>query len=401
MALIRWMAIKSVAAYQMKFNRRHFLTLAAGLLGSPVCALACNNSATNHPVFLSAASDGDGRHWVIGFSLEDQASKEVFRHQLPARAHHIAVNESLGIFIVIARRPGNCLWVGDLISGECLAEITLPTDRHLYGHGVFSADGRFFYAPENAWQLINGDSGRVVVWEISRDRLNNKNFTMTRVNDFPSYGTGPHELLLQNDQQTLVVANGGIRTHPEHGREKLNIDSMQSSLVYIHAVTGDLQEQHTLDVDYHQASIRHLHQNSLGQVILGMQYEGEPFDRVPLLALHKQGEALKTLWAPEPQQGLLKQYIGSVRFDLSGLFFAASCPRGNLITFWDVGSGAMVNSVRSRDGCGLCASEDGFLFTAGTGRITYYNLLSDSISSMDTNDTGPVFWDNHLSVLTS
>ena len=380
----------------MKMDRRTFVTLASGLLGSPLFAVAGNHSE-KAPLFISAASDGDDRHWVIGFSSRDGVSNQVFKHPLPARAHHIAVHEALGIYVVIARRPGSYLWVGDLATGEHLGQYTVPADRHLFGHGLFSADGKHFYTTENAWQLINGDSGRVAVWEVSGKGAR---FSMRRSLEFPSYGVGPHELLLSPDERTLIVANGGIRTHPDRGREKLNIESMQPSLVYIDSKNGHLLEQHMLDTDYHKASIRHMDINVSGQLAIGMQYEGEPFHRVPLLAMHRQGEALQSLWAPEPQQGQMAQYVGSVRFDESGRYFAASCPRGNLITFWDAQSGEMLDSVRSRDGCGVCATNDGFVFTAGTGRITGYNLTAGSQVELDGEIFNKLFWDNHLSRVT-
>lgn len=346
------------------------------------------------PLFVSAASDGEDRHWVIGFREGDGVSSEVFRHQLPARAHHIAVHEGLGIYVVIARRPGNYLWVGDLASGDKLADFTVPADRHFYGHGIFSLDGSRFYTTENAWQLINGDSGRVTVWEVSRQ---GGRVEFDRHVEFPSYGVGPHELLLDATQQNLIVANGGIRTHPERDREKLNINSMQPSLVYIDAETGHLQEQLMLEPQYHKASIRHMDINASGQVAIGLQYEGEPFDHVPLVVTHRRGEALRTLWAPELQQGQMSQYVGSVRYDAGGRFIAASCPRGNMITFWDGETGEMLKSIRSRDGCGVCAIDDGFLYTAGTGRISHYDLATDTITDYPNDKFDKLFWDNHLS----
>ena len=380
----------------MLLKRRQFIALTSGLLAAPAFAIA--GKSGDGTLFLSAATDSDDRHWVIGFRNQSGTVNEVFKHPLPARAHHIAIHEGPGIYVVLARRPDRYLWVGDLITGNKLAEIHVPHDRHLYGHGVFSADGATFYTTENAWQFINGDSGRVVVWDVARqgDAL-----SMTRTKEYPSYGIGPHELLLKQATNTLVVANGGIRTHPEQDREKLNIASMQPSLAYIDAASGNLMDQYCLDAAYHKASIRHLDLNADGQVAMGMQYEGEPFDRAPLVALHRQGSPIKELWAQEPQQGQMSQYVGSVRFDSSGKFVAATCPRGNMITFWDAGTGDMVNALRSRDGCGICAVNDGFLYTAGTGRISHYDPALDSITELDTRDTGKVFWDNHLSALDS
>lgn len=373
-------------------KRRQFFVLAGGLLAAPAFAVS---SAGRQPLFLSAASDSDDNHWVVGFEQTGNAVSQVFRHALPARAHHIAVHDGLGIYVVLARRPGRYLWVGDLATGARLAEITVPHERHLYGHGVFSVDGSRFYTTENAWQLINGDSGRVVAWDVARA---GNSISMTRRAEFPSYGVGPHELLLKQQAGILVIANGGIRTHPDEPRENLNIDSMQPSLAYIDATAGDLLEQHMLDPAWHKASIRHMDLNAVGQVVLGIQYEGEPFDRVPLVATHIQGQPIRELWAPEPLQGQMSQYVGSVRYDTSGDYFAATCPRGNLVTIWHADSGELVQSMRSRDGCGICAVEDGFLYTAGTGRISHYDPSRDVITDLDSAATGSVFWDNHLSV---
>jgi len=359
-------------------------------MGNSLIAVAGNNSR----LYLSAASDAQNRHWVIGFSENELTVSEKFRHQLPARAHHIAVHKALGIYIVIARRPGNYLWVGDLATGSKLGEFTVPDDRHLYGHGVFTRDGSRFFTTENAWQMVNGDGGRIAVWSVTRD---GRSVTMTRDLEFPSYGTGPHELLLKEDAKVLVVANGGIRTHPDSGREMLNLESMQPSLAYISVGDGQLLEQHFLKSDFHRASIRHLDINEHGQVVMGMQFHGEPFDRVPLLATHEQGQSLRPLYAPDFEQGQMAQYVGSVRYDVSGRYFAASCPRGNMITFWDAESGVMLDSVRSRDGCGVCAESNGFLFTAGTGRLSLYDLELNKLTSLDT-DISKVFWDNHLSI---
>ena len=375
----------------MKLQRRQFLTLASGLLAAPAFAVA---GGKDSPLFLSAASDADDNHWVIGFRNTGGVIGQAFRQKLPARAHHIAIHEGQGIFVVLARRPDRYLWVGDLHTGANLAQIEVPFERHLYGHGVFNADGSRFYTTENAWQLINGDSGRVMTWHVSRA---GDSVSLTRDVEFPSYGVGPHELLLKQQENILVVANGGIRTHPDRDREKLNLDSMQPSLAYIDAASGNLMEQHFPDSAWHKNSIRHLDMNMAGQVVMGMQYEGEPFERVPLVAIHSPGKPLRELWAPEPQQGQMSQYVGSVRFDASGRFFAATCPRGNLVTIWDAEGGEMVNALRSRDGCGICAVSDGFVYTAGTGRISHYDPARDSITELDVTATGNVFWDNHLS----
>ena len=374
-------------------KRRQFLSLGSLLLTHDVFAV---DPVQN--IFLSAATDHDDQHYVFGFTAhpESEAVQSKFSHALPGRAHQIAIHKASGLFAVVARRPGNWMWLGDLATGDIIAKLQVPDDRHLYGHGVFSRNGRYFYTTESAFRLVNGDSGRVVKWKIDHSVAGVK---LERISEFPSYGTGPHELLLMPDQEVLVVANGGIRTHPDSGREKLNIESMQPSLAYINASTGALMDQITLDPTLHKASIRHLDLNHGGLVAAALQYEGEPFEVVPLLFTHKRGEAARLLEAPWADQQQMKQYVGSVRFDSSGEYIAASCPRGNRITFWKAADGSYQGAVSSRDGCGICAVDKGFIYTAGSGRITTYDMVHQKAVELMTDQKSgmsAIRWDNHL-----
>ena len=70
-----------------------------------------------------------------------------------------------------------------------------------------------------------------------------------RIGEFPTHGVGPHELLLLDDGRTLAIANGGIETHPDFGRAKLNIATMKPSFVFVDRITGDLIEKHELPPD--------------------------------------------------------------------------------------------------------------------------------------------------------
>lgn len=380
-------------------NRRQFSALlSASLISWPV--LAVDSSLNDSSLYISAASDRNDQHYVAGFSYENGIASIQFKHALPGRAHHVAVNAAMELFVVVARRPGRFLLVGDLRTGEIIQRLNVPEDRHLFGHGIFSKDGDYFYTLESDYKNSVGDNGRLVSWKVKRQ---NKLVEFERLQEFSSHGVGPHELLLMPDEKTLVIANGGIRTHPDSGREKLNLESMKPSLVYINRETGELLEQHWLEDEFHQASIRHLDVNAKGKVVLAMQYEGEPFDEVPLLATHQRGEKLQMLAVPLSVQQQMKQYVGSVRFDKGGRYVAASCPRGNMITFWDTDTGEYKDSVRSRDGCGICATENGFVLTAGTGRINHYDLKQNellTLNNADKNAEGKVFWDNHLSFAT-
>ena len=118
--------------------------------------------------------------------------------------------------MVFARRPGSFALAFDIHDRRAPVLFTTPANRHFYGHGVFSRDGRLLYATEHDNETRDGLIG-----------VYNATGGYKRIGEMPTYGIGPHEVILLSDGKTLAVANGGIETHIETGREKLNLSSMQ------------------------------------------------------------------------------------------------------------------------------------------------------------------------------
>ncbi|MDT8398316.1 MAG: DUF1513 domain-containing protein [Pseudomonadales bacterium] len=377
-------------------ERRRFLSQAGMLMLSPALALP-GQAQAEVPVslYLSAATDSRKQHWLKSFRLRDGLAEPAYQHRLPTRAHHVAADPVLGIYIVLARRPGTWLQVGDLADGSLLHELPVPENRRFNGHGIFAAESSYFFTTESDISELGADSGRIGVWQVQRQQ---DSVSFKRVREFPSYGLDPHELLLLPDHRTLVIANGGILGSRDDERAKLNIDSMRPSLAYVDSETGMLLEQHYLAPEFHQASIRHLDVNAAGEVAIAMQFEGEPFIAAPLVASHRRGELISLPAVPEEIRVQMKQYCGSVRFDSSGRYFAVSCPRGNLITFWDMRQGKYLATVRSRDVCGVCAGMGGFVFSTGIGRISYYDPGTGEVRDYGGDLDAGLFWDNHLTM---
>lgn len=373
-------------------TRRNFLA-ASALLLSPAARVLAVTTSDNSTLYLSAASTRDDHHFVTGFRHSGNTLQQIFQLALPERGHHIAVNHQRGFMISIARRPGTSLVLAELATGKLIQEIRVPADRHLYGHGVFSNDGNWFYTTENAFDDQSENSGRLVVWSVQGEGSNIK---LQREQDYPSGGVGPHELLLMPNGETLAIANGGIRTHPSHDRDILNLDTMKPSLAYLDRQSGKLLEQRFLPDEFHQASIRHLDASANGTVVIGMQFEGEAFMAVPLVAVHQAGQELRLLDAPPEVQSQLQQYVGAIRFAADGRHFAATCPRGNQFTVWDATDGKFVSALRARDNCGVIATDKGFLFSTGLGKVAELDLPSGNVTELEGAETLALLWDNHL-----
>jgi hypothetical protein len=366
----------------MQVNRRGFLQ---GLLMLPL--LAVNPSQANRQTrvrYLSAWANRGGRYFISGLDAQAQVQ---FDLSLPGRGHAVALSPDGQQAVAIARRPGDYLMVFETQTGKVLHRLQSRMDRHFYGHSVYSADGRWFYSTEN--DFANG-KGMIGVRDVHHAyRLSH---------EFPSYGIGPHELAILPDGQTLVVANGGIQTHPDTGRAKLNVRSMQPSLAYMDSQTGKLLEQYFLPPDLHQNSIRHLALAPDGQVCCVMQYQGKLTEMPPLVGLHRRGESIQLLTAPQAIQKRMRNYCGSACVDSSGQVFAVSAPRGGLVNFWRAGQGEYLGHVDLIDGCGIAAgtAPSEFLLSSGNGSILRYRLGDKPAKEVMLGSSLVMRWDNHM-----
>ncbi|MEW5755112.1 MAG: DUF1513 domain-containing protein [Pseudomonadota bacterium] len=374
----------------MQCTRRQFLaTLACTAVATtlPGCATPLALSArSTRTRYLSARSSSDGRYFLSGF---DEAGACRFDIPLPERGHAVALHPEHHHVAVVARRPGQFLLVADLESGAVLHRLHSEAQRHFFGHGVYSPDGRWFYTTEND---IESGNGLVVVRDVHND------YRVAR--EFSSHGIGPHELAWLSDGLTLAIANGGIDTRPETGRTMLNLDHMAPSLVYVDAGSGKLLEQHTLDAALHQNSIRHFAVANNDLLCFAMQYQGDPNDLPPLIGLHRRGGAIRLLQAPDAVHRQMVNYCGSVCVDSSGQWFAVSSPKGNVVTFWSGKDGEYAGKAEIPDGCGIAAGNQPgeFILSSGLGGLYRHQVADGRTRSFDHSDRD-TRWDNHMTRL--
>ncbi len=339
--------------------------------------------------YLSAGAVAPGGYRVGGFS---QAGDMLLDSKLPARGHAFAVRPDGRLAVHFARRPGEFALVLDIDRGAVSRLFAPPQDRRFQGHGIFDPSGRLLYVTENDF-----DAGRGVVG------IYGARSGFRRLGELPSGGLGPHDIRLLADGRTLVVANGGIHTHPDYPRAKLNLPAMEPSLCFIDRKTGELLRKQRLGAGLRQLSIRHLSVGREGRVAVAMQYEGPRGDRVPLVALCRAGGPLRPLEAPPSVLRAMRQYCGDVCFDRAGRTFAVSAPRGHIVTVWDGVDGGFLYSARLADGCGLApATRAGaFLVSSGQGGVFLLDAHARKFRPFPTGFPVSRRWDNHFAVADS
>ena len=364
-------------------DRRRSLAWLAGGLAAPLL-VPRGAQAAPRPLFLSARGDKEGRYFVSGFARD---GRPAFDLALPGRGHAVVPRPGRREAVVFARRPGGFALVLDLEAGRVLRRLESAEGRHFYGHGVFSRDGRTLFSSENAFE-----SGRGVIG--IRDATDG----YRRLGEYPSYETGPHDLRLLADGRTLVVANGGVLTHPDSGRAKLNLPEMSPSLAYLDLADGALRGDYRLPARHHRLSIRHLAVGRNDEVAIALQYEGPRADLPPLVALHGGEDAIALLAAPEAVQRRMRNYCGSLALDSAGEILAVSCPRGDVITFWRVRERRFLGAMELADGCGVApaAAPGCFLLSSGRGALVHHDPTRDETIPIATGFGPGAQWDNHL-----
>jgi hypothetical protein len=242
---------------------------------------------------------------------------------IPARGHDVAQCPVTGRLVVFAWRPGTFAVVFDP-AGQRLQIITSPESRHFYGHGDFSPDGKLMYAAENDFDAARGVIG---VYDATD--------SFKRIGEFDSSGVGPHEAMVSPDGRYLVIGNGGIETHPDFGRAKLNLSTMEPNIAFLDRETGDLVSKHNLPAELHQLSLRHVTRGASGRYWAGAQYQGSKGEVMPVVVSVGPDEPLTFADLPEDTLARLRNYVGAVATSPDGERIAVTSPVGGAMVVFN------------------------------------------------------------------
>ena len=366
-----------------KLTRRQLL-LASASLGAVAAGglLFSSKSQARTGTLLSAFEDARGDQFVGGLSLQDE---RVFGARVPMRAHGCAVHPTdPNRVLFFARRPGTQAFELDRATMQVRTVFTTQPGQHLAGHGTYSANGDLIFTPEHDFERARG----VVVVRDAR------NFAV--VSEIDTKGIDPHEVAWMPDRRSLLVANGGIMTHPRTFRRKLNIATMDPSLCVIDAASGECKEQWRLPD--HLLSIRHVSMTSSGITAVGLQYEGDK-ERAPgIAALYRPGKQgqFRLLTAPAEEIPRFQGYVASIAISEAHDLIAAACPYGGGVACWSLHDERYLGFIAASETYGLSRVDDGSIL-ASQRDGTAYGLDESRLRSqfLKIASRQPIRWDDH------
>ncbi|MFK7854196.1 MAG: DUF1513 domain-containing protein [Granulosicoccus sp.] len=362
------------------------------------------SSESTSSLFISGARAVDGSH--VGVLFDDEA-RLVATLPLPSRAHGAAGHRASKKAVIFSRRPGYFMSAFTLSDPDKQLQISAQKGRHFYGHGVFSLSGDVLYATENDYDQSRGVLG---VYDAAH--------AYRRLGELETGGIGPHEVIGIPGTNLLVVANGGIETHPDSGRDKLNLDTMQASIALIDAGTGRIVGRHVLAQDMQEMSIRHLAYAGEGKVWFACQYQGSHPVLQGLAGYICLNETMRSysgtvsaaglglVSLPDALQARTQQYLSSVAVMGDSVLYTSS--RGGVVFSIDRHTHAVREIASVMDCSGVAAAQSSM-----SDSKTANNADSESVhSSIVTSGAGDVVqisskgsldlahhrlqWDNHL-----
>lgn len=295
------------------------LSVAKPAAAAPLRFIAAWQRAGEFSVGVLAAS-AQGGNTSAAHQLKPLASLPV-----PTRAHGVQALAD-GSVIAVAKRPGDWLLRWTVNGHSPVVWQWSEPGRAFNGHAIASPDGQCIYTTET-----DLDTGMGLVGV--RDTR-----TLAKLSEWPTLGMDPHELVWDTSlpqRLILIVANGGIPTRAETGRTKLNMDSMDSSIVRLDARSGELLGQWRLPDK--RLSLRHLALQAAtgsgyGPVLgIALQAEHENLEQkknAPVLALFD-GDRLQAVSSAGTTHG----YGGGIAALPGG--WAVSCPRAHGIAVFE------------------------------------------------------------------
>ena len=372
------LALPSDSTASMAIDRRRLLGALIAAAATARWGIGGARALDGEPLYISCRMDAQEAASVAVLTADGALLLET---ALPARGHDIAQRPHTRQFVVFARRPGTWAIAVDSDHVANPQVITARADRHFFGHGLFSADGRLLYASEN--DIKSGD-GIIGIYDASGG--------YARIGEFKSGGIGPHDMCLLGDGRHMVIANGGLKTLLETGREILNSDDIAPNLAMLDTASGKVDAVVELDRDYKKLSIRHLARSNDDRIAFACQHQGDADELPPLVGVLGRNGKARLFDAPEEALARLNNYVGSVALDASGSVIAATSPVGGTAALWSI-DGSYLGAAQISDVCGVARHRNGFLMSSGNAGVR--DVATDGQAAEK-----PVLqnwiWDNHL-----
>lgn len=292
------------------------------------------------------------RYCLDVLDLDAGAGAEPDRIPLDFLAHGFAAHPRRPAAALLEKRGPGGAYV-DLAKREVLRPIAPMEAHHFYGHGAFTRDGGALLAVET--DLASGD-GVISV----RDPA-----SFAVVDTFPTFGKAPHDCVLVDEGRTLVITNGGGRV----GTDALPCVS------FVDVASRRLIER--FEVSDPRINTGHVAIAKDGSfLVVSAPRDGLPESALGGVSVRRKGGPLRYVQEPAAATGRMVGESLSVCIHERTRTAVATHPYGDLISFWNLDTGALFATFGLPSPRGVTLTLDERWFVVSFGPAASLLLLS-------------------------
>lgn len=282
------------------------------------------------------ARTADGERFFVGMvdlDSNDDGNRVRVIQDIDFFGHGICPNPVKPDTAIVCEKHGPGCCEIDMRQGRVLRRIPTLPGREFYGHSAFSPDGKFLYTTE----AIVGDGSKTGVLAI-RD---GESFELLG-SEFPTHGVAPHDCLLVDNGDTLIVTNGG----GAYGDA-----TRRPSVAYVDVRTGKLRR--LLDFKNDMINAGHLAITSKGELVcisaprdgIDRDIDGNPNPAWLGAIGFYHPDKNELIAANDPITKKMRGETLSVAIHEPSMIVAATNPDADLVTFWDFRTGRLVHKI--------------------------------------------------------
>lgn len=261
--------------------------------------------------------------------------------------------------VLLTEKHGQGCCEVDLLQRKVLRRVKTVAGREFYGHSAFSPDGKLWYCTE----AETGDESYHGVLAVrDADSLELRDET------FPTHGVAPHDCILIDDGDTLVITNGGGR---------LERDDELPCVAYVDVKSGE--KRRLLQFKDKRINAGHIAMTSRGELVcVSAPREGIPTSdpsHLGAISFYDPAKDAVTT-ADDPIRARMKGETLSVAINEKTMVVGATNPAGHIVTFWDFRSGKLVKHYEDfKSPRGISMTLDGKYFVLTHDQQTHLTLI--------------------------
>jgi uncharacterized protein len=292
-------------------------------------------------------------HALVGARADGSDARRI---STPFGGHSVLKHPRAPLSFLAVEKWGPEACLVDWAANAVVKRIPARPGNNFYGHGTFTLSGDALLMTES-----DAETGRGVLTVRDPD-----SYAILGALDVKGYG--PHDCALTADGKCVVVPVTGRNMSWGRAGNVIRKAVGDSFVAVIELASGRLVEK--MPNPAPELSLTHIFRSTVAptKFFIGTTTANQsPTERAGIAALTLGGSITMLRGPAEVHTRFVAEVLSLAEHPDTGLL-GATCPIGNIVTFWDVATGEFRGKLEHPFANGICASADGKGFVLSSGK---------------------------------